>query len=82
MTKITIYMDAQDLPADVHGAITKDDTGTYYVLLNTNDSSDRRQQAFLHEMLHIYRGDLNKDGADVSELEGAAHAETPALLRN
>ena len=73
MEKITIYFDLQDLPADVHGAVTKDDAGAYYILLNGTDDHTRQEQAFLHEMAHIWRHDLDKNGS-VDGIERELHS--------
>lgn len=68
MEKLTVYYDLQDLPQGVHGAVSKDETETYYILLNKKDVPARQEQAFLHEMAHIWRHDLDKCGS-VDEIE-------------
>lgn len=56
-----------DLPPKVHGAVTRDGD-RYTILLNANDTPARQLAAFLHEMTHIYCGDLAA-GGDVEEIE-------------
>ena len=50
------------------------DTGEYYtVILNPKCSYEKNIKSYLHELLHIDRGDL-KDGVDADYAERVCHA--------
>lgn len=52
-----------ELPYGVHGAIMKNDDGTYSVYLSARDTRERRKQACDHERKHIIFNDLEKESA-------------------
>ena len=62
------------LPENVHGAAGADGTN-YYVLINKNDTAERQEETLIHEMLHIWRGDLDREG-NADQLEAIRHEET------
>lgn len=67
-----IIFEKQPLPITSHG-IAGTDGEAYYVLINSNDTPERQREAFIHEMLHIWDGDLDRTGESVSELEKKKH---------
>lgn len=62
------------LPENVHGAAGTDGVN-YYILINKNDTAERQEEAFIHEMLHIWRGDLDREG-NADQLEAIRHGTT------
>lgn len=59
------------LPLPVHGACTQNADGSYSVFLNANDSRERQEKAYRHELDHILNDDLHGENAD--EIERKAH---------
>ena len=68
-----IIIEKQPLPASAHG-IAGTDGEAYYVLINSNDTPERQREAFIHEMQHIWDGDLDRTGESASELEKKKHS--------
>lgn len=58
-------------PAGFHGFVTHNADDSYSVFLDPNDSIERRSEAYLHELKHIDRNDL--DFGDVEIIELLAH---------
>ena len=48
--------------------------GSYTIILNGNDTPARQLAAFLHEVTHIYNGDI-MTGQDVAEIEARTHRQ-------
>ena len=69
---ITLHR-ADDLPPAIHGIVTGTD-GSYTIILNGNDTPARQYAAFLHEVTHIYNGDI-MTGQDVAEIEARTHRQ-------
>ena len=69
---INICLYYMPLPEGIHGVTQKSSGNLYKILLNTDDSPERNYISFLHEMTHIYRKDLEKEGC-VSETERQTH---------
>lgn len=67
------------LPPGIHGASATGDGQRFTVLINEDDDPERQEQAFLHEMPHIWRRDHDRPGADVNRLEQERHAELERL---
>lgn len=63
---INIYR-TSEAPATVGGMVTKQGAG-YTIILNANKSDAEQLATFLHEMTHIYNGDLTT-GGNVGEIE-------------
>lgn len=63
---INIYR-TSEAPATVGGMVTRQGDG-YTIILNANKSDAEQLAAFLHEMTHIYNGDLTA-GGNVGEIE-------------
>ncbi len=72
---ITITLRRADgMPSAAHGLVMTGTTDHYTILLNAGDSPARQLAAFLHEMTHIYNGDLT-GGQDVQEIEARTHRQ-------
>lgn len=69
---ITLHR-ADDLPPTIHGIVTGTD-GSYTIILNGNDTPARQYAAFLHEVTHIYNGDLTA-GQNAGEIEARTHRQ-------
>lgn len=69
-----IIIETQPLPKSAHG-IAGTDGEAYYVVINSNDTPARQREAFLHEMAHIWDGDLDRTDGDAGRLEKIRHAE-------
>lgn len=48
----------QLIPMTVHGALTKNDDGSFTMFLNSNDSMEQRMLTYQHEMYHIEHDDF------------------------
>jgi len=72
MDRLEIEIIRRDFPDDMDGASAFMD-GRYIVLLNSRKTQEAQEKAFLHEMLHIYRGDHHAPGS-VQEIECAVRA--------
>lgn len=49
-----------EMPEAVRGFSYPDKSG-YTIMLNGNDTAERREEAFLHECRHIWRGDHERE---------------------
>ena len=76
---ITLRRSAE-LPPTIHGAVMGSG-GRYTILLNSNDTPARQFAAFLHEVTHLYNGDLEA-GGDVQEIETRAHRQLLEALES
>lgn len=63
------------LPDNVHGCISKNKNNSYTILINETDSRTRQEQAFIHECLHIWNDDFNKESVQEIETEVLNHYE-------
>lgn len=63
----------EGMPEGIHGTVMGSD-GRYTIILNANDTPARQFAAYLHEMTHIYDGDLEA-GGNVQEIEARTHRE-------
>ena len=52
--------------------VTANEDGSYTILINSRQATNRQQDAYRHALEHIEAGDLNK-GVDVAEAEARAH---------
>lgn len=69
MREIKILLEEESLPTGAHGVTAASD-GIYYIVLNRDDDTGRKEAAFLHELLHIYRRDFeSKKSVDEIEIE-------------
>ena len=64
MRTITLHIEAADLPEGVHGfsGMDAEKPGTFYIAINAAHPPERQEEAFIHEMLHIWRRDHEKGG--------------------
>ena len=69
-----------ELPSKIHGCVTEWEPGRYRVFLNSMLPAEEREKAFVHELLHLYRGDLHKD-VPVEEIEEDCHKATDWILK-
>jgi len=58
------------LPLPVHGAVTKNEDGSYTIFINCNDSAEKQRETYLHECSHINSDDFCKE--DVQFIEWKA----------
>ena len=61
------------LPESIHGLTVKTND-IYNIYVNNKLDPDSQAAAFLHEMLHIWNDDFNKD-ADADHIEKQTHAQ-------
>ena len=52
---------------------------TYFLLVAPELSPEEQESAFLHEMLHIWRGD-HLSALDVNQIESKCHHDNGAVL--
>lgn len=71
---------AAGFPQGFHGAVYPIAPGKYTILLNNTDTDQQQAESFLHECLHIYHGDLEREGVNVDRLEAERHAELATIL--
>ena len=77
--EINITLHTVPLPDGIYGGVTQDKNGGYAVFVNADKTEDEQAAAFLHEMLHVYRRDLEAPaGITAAEIEAEHRA---ALLR-
>ena len=60
-----------DLPYRIKAMTSKDYNGDYNIYLNAKLDLITRQEAYLHELKHIERGDF--DGGNIDEIERNTH---------
>ena len=73
--KIILRLIKNPLPRSIHGLSAKDGDAII-VLINEDDDPDTQQEAFIHEMLHVWHGDHDRENIDVNKLEAQRHTET------
>lgn len=73
--KITLRIIKHPMPPGVHGMSMKE-ADTILVFINESDDSDTQKKAFIHECLHIWHGDHDREDVNVQQLEAEQHAET------
>lgn len=83
MTERTIKLQiiTSPLPASVRG-LTANQKGSdvFTIAINDQKNDDEQAIAFLHEMLHIWHSDHDREGVNISELEHERHRELKRLL--
>ena len=71
---ITITMHKlEGVPEGIHGSVMGSG-GRYTIILNAEDTPAQQLATFLHEMTHIYNGDL-ETGESVQEIEARTHRQ-------
>ena len=58
-----------NLPDSVKGMVAPWEEDEYRIIINDKLPEDEQLRSFLHEMTHLYRGDLDRIGQDVSTIE-------------
>lgn len=71
MNEIIIVGFLENAPAGFHGMVTRNEDDSYTILLDPNDTPERRLEAYRHELRHIQNGDFA--AGDVQTIEAAAH---------
>jgi len=64
-----IIVRVQDMPPRVKGFVRKSPDGMHNIYLNSRLTYEAMTNAFLHELEHIQRNDLDTD-KPITELEG------------
>jgi len=78
---ISIKVLTAPLPETIHAFVTQRDTGTYWIFLNSNESETQRAASFIHECLHIYHRDTEREDLTASQIEAIRHAEVVEILK-
>ena len=67
-----------EMKLPVNGCVTEwnKESGEYRVFINSEMSEQEKLKTFIHEMIHLYRGDFEKEGGDVQEIESECHKLT------
>jgi len=70
-------------PEDIEGCTVRwgENSGEYRILINENLPEPVKLETFIHEMIHLYHGDLDSTGKSVDEVEARAHRETEEILK-
>lgn len=79
MRELNIHLYTEPLPETVRGVVTENQ-GYYIICINNLLSEEEQQQAFIHEMLHIYNNDFNS-GDSVQAIEERTHKAAERLQR-
>lgn len=69
-----------EFPLGVRGVATEWEPGRYRVFLNSMLPEEEMEKSFIHELLHIYRGDLHKN-VTVEKIEEDCHKATDRILK-
>lgn len=70
---------AAEFPPGFHACIAEWEPGRYRVFLNSMLPAEEMEKAFVHELVHLYRGDLHKD-VSVEEIEEDCHKATDRII--
>lgn len=57
-----------DLPTTISAYVVANSDCSYTIVLNAKMSFERKREAYLHEIDHIYNGDYEKNCADTIEI--------------
>ena len=55
------------LPCRVKALTTKNEDGTYTILLNSRLNYEQQRKSYLHELLHLKNNDFDKEDVDLIE---------------
>lgn len=64
---------ATEIPTTIHGFVLSPSPGKYHIFLNAADDERQQEESFLHECLHIFRGDLYRDDITADQIEIKTH---------
>ena len=78
---ISIKLYTMDLPEGIHAFVTQWGCGTYWIFLNENENETQQTASFIHECLHIYHGDHERDDLTADQIEAIRHAEIVEVLQ-
>lgn len=68
------------LPESVHGfSLPWKDTGEYRICINARMSEREKLETFIHEMIHLYRGD-HGDTERLDRIETDCHRTTEEIM--
>lgn len=68
------------MPSSVKGASCKTPDNGYMVVINSGLSAVEQEEAFLHEMLHVWNGDHDRE-ENIQELEARIHQSTADFVQ-
>lgn len=57
----------QFIPMTVHGAVVKNEDGSFTLFINANDSMEQRMLTYQHEMDHIVHDDFYEGDSAAAE---------------
>lgn len=73
-----------DLPGSVNACIGIDtaqkEIESYVMLINSNQSPEDQEEAFLHECLHIWREHLSGAREDATKIESETHNRMKEIM--
>ena len=78
---ISIKVLTAPLPETIHAFVTQRDTETYWIFLNSNKSETQQAASFVHECLHIYHRDTERQDLTADQIEALRHSETVEILQ-
>ena len=58
------------------------DSGEYRIFIDRSLPDQEKLETFVHEMIHLYREDFAKEGANVQEIESECHHLTQEVLKS
>lgn len=73
---------AAGLPDSIHGFVFSTSPGEYHIFLNAADNKRQQEESFLHECLHIFHGDLEREDRTTDQIETLRHKELETILSN
>lgn len=71
MTEAINFGFLEHAPAGFHGMTVKNEDGSFTILVDPNDTFERRMKTIEHELEHIVRDDFSED--DIQKIEALAH---------
>lgn len=77
--EITIKLFREPMPENIYGFCAKESDDNFIINIDPNMPADAQARSFLHEMLHIWNRDHEKD--DVGAVETATHAQLARVLK-
>ena len=79
--EMNISVFTMDMPEAIHAFVTQRGCGKYWIFLNSAENETQRTASFIHECLHIYHGDHERDDLTADQIEAIRHAETVEVLQ-
>lgn len=72
-----------NLPEGIDGiSLPWEKPDEYRILINSELSEPDKLKTFIHEMIHLYRGDHEKKGESVQKIEAECHHITQEVLKS